>query len=212
MDARRGLTNGAITIRTFRGDDVDHILEAVRESRGEVGRWLPDLGASLTREQVALWLAQRPAAWAHGSAYAFAIVDARDGAFIGGCGLTNIHPRHRFANLFYWVRTSRAGQGAATAATLLLARFGFHDLALNRIEIVVGTENAPSLRVAEKVGAVREGLLRNRIALDDGVHDAVMFSLIPADVAGEAPADHRGGMSKQGRSTRRHGATEDEKL
>ena len=42
--------------------------------------------------------------------------------------------------------------------------------------------NAPSQRVAEKVGAIREGIQRNRLVTDDRIDDAVMFSLIPADL------------------------------
>jgi len=32
---------------------------------------------------------------------------------------------------------------------------------------------------AEKAGATREGILRNRLVVRDKVYDAVMFSLIP---------------------------------
>jgi RimJ/RimL family protein N-acetyltransferase len=45
----------------------------------------------------------------------------------------------------------------------------------------MATANAASQRVAEKLGATREGVLRNRILIHDQVHDAVMFSLIPSD-------------------------------
>ncbi len=41
--------------------------------------------------------------------------------------------------------------------------------------------NRPSLRVAEKVGAKREGTLRNRILVRDRTYDAVMHSLVPED-------------------------------
>jgi len=37
------------------------------------------------------------------------------------------------------------------------------------------------LRAAESAGAVREGVLRNRLTVHDTPGDAVMFSLIPAD-------------------------------
>jgi RimJ/RimL family protein N-acetyltransferase len=74
------------------------------------------------------------------------------------------------------------GQGVAPAATILLAKWGFEALKLMRIEILVATGNARSLRVAEKVGAKREGILRNRITIRDEVHDGVMHSLIPGDI------------------------------
>src|SRR4030043_248483 len=88
----------------------------------------------------------------------------------------------RQANLGYWVRTSQTGQGVAASATLLLAKWGFETLKLTRIEILVATGNARSLRVAEKVGAKREGILRNRLIRRDKVHDGVMHSLIPGDI------------------------------
>jgi RimJ/RimL family protein N-acetyltransferase len=69
--------------------------------------------------------------------------------------------------------------GIATTATLLLSDFGFKQLNLNRIEILVAIENKASQRVAVKAGAMREGLLRNRLLLYGKIHEAVMFSLIP---------------------------------
>jgi RimJ/RimL family protein N-acetyltransferase len=65
------------------------------------------------------------------------------------------------------------------AAALLLGDFGFKELKLNRIEILVAVDNLASQRVAAKVGAVREGVLRNRLLLHGKIHDAVIFSLIP---------------------------------
>jgi RimJ/RimL family protein N-acetyltransferase len=140
------------------------------------------LHAGVTVADVGAWIASQPQLRADGTAYNFAIVDARDDAFIGGCGLTQINYGHRFANLYYWVRSSRAGQGAASAATLLLARFGFSSLGLQRIEIVIATGNHASKRVAEKVGAKYEGLLRNRLNMHGVSYDAYMFSLVPGDL------------------------------
>jgi len=54
-------------------------------------------------------------------------------------------------------------------------------LGLNRVEIVVATENKASIRVAEKIGALREGILRKRIVVRDNVYDAFIFSIISDD-------------------------------
>jgi RimJ/RimL family protein N-acetyltransferase len=83
--------------------------------------------------------------------------------------------------LGYWVRSSQTRRDVATTATLLVARFGLEELKLNRVEIFVAAGNVASLRVAEKVGATREGLLRSSLVIHGKVHDAVMFSLIPGD-------------------------------
>jgi RimJ/RimL family protein N-acetyltransferase len=70
----------------------------------------------------------------------------------------------------------------ATVAALLAASFGFTKLALQRIEIVAAVGNVASQRVAERAGAKREGVLRNRLLLHGRAVDAVMYSLIPADL------------------------------
>jgi RimJ/RimL family protein N-acetyltransferase len=63
------------------------------------------------------------------------------------------------AHVGYWVRTGQTGQGIATAAVRLIARFGFEDLGLQRLELLVAVENLASRRVAEKAGARFEGIL-----------------------------------------------------
>jgi hypothetical protein len=81
------------------------------------------------------------------------------------------------ANLGYWVRTSATGHGVATRAARLVAQFGIEKIGLLRVEIVVAIGNIASMRVAEKAGAKREGILRNRLVGRDKVLDAVMHSL-----------------------------------
>jgi len=53
---------------------------------------------------------------------------------------------------------------------------------LLRIEIVAAVDNIPSQRVAEKAGARREGVLRNRLFINGESLDAVLFSLVPEDL------------------------------
>jgi ribosomal-protein-serine acetyltransferase len=102
--------------------------------------------------------------------------------------LNQFNHYHNYGNLGYWVRTSATGRGVATAAALLAARLGFEDLGLQRIEIVAAVGNLPSQRVAEKVKAKREAVLRNRLWHHDRSQDAVMYSLVAADVM---PEDQR---------------------
>lgn len=172
-----------VLLRPYCPDDVQCLYEAASESVTEVFPWMawchPDYRIEESRE----WVASCPVRWDEGAAYNFAICDADDGTYLGGCGLNDIDRANGNANLGYWVRSSRTGQGVATAATQLLTRFGFSKLALNRVEIIAATGNRASQRVAEKAGAAREGVLRNRLVIGEAVHDAVVFSLVPEDVA-----------------------------
>ncbi len=176
------LTDGTLLIRPYQTGDIMAVHEAVRESVAELLPWSWWCRADYSIEDTRTWLESRPEAWAKEVEYDLAITDAKEGLFLGGCGLNHINRTNKYANLGYWVRSTRTGQGVATAATLLVAEFGFSELKLNRMEIAAAIGNKASQRVAEKAGAHREGILRNRIAVRDQIYDAVMFSLIAADL------------------------------
>jgi RimJ/RimL family protein N-acetyltransferase len=60
----------------------------------------------------------------------------------------------------------------------LIADFAFRETDLLRLEIVCALGNVASQRVAERAGAVREGVLRHRLLLHGEPVDAVMYSLV----------------------------------
>ncbi len=171
----------SVIIRPYRREDAEPLYEAVRESIRELMPWMAWCHQGYSMEESRSWVETRPETWTQGLEYDFALIDATHGKLLGGCGLNGFNQANRFANLGYWVRSRRTRSGLATAATRYIAAFGFTELALTRIEIVVATGNMPSQRVAEKVGATQEGILRNRLVVRDHVHDAVMFSLIPKE-------------------------------
>lgn len=128
------------------------------------------------------FISGREAEWKKGDEYDFMIYDKTDDTLLGGVGLNSVNRDNNYANLGYWVRTSRTRQGIATAAVRLIAKFGFEKQNFSRLEIVAALENRPSQGVAKKAGATREGILRNRLTLHGKQHDAVLFSLTPADL------------------------------
>ncbi len=180
MIKRTELTDGFVLLRPVEVGDFEHFWDAASESFNEVSLWMP-WSADMPKEEVRRWYVSSIDAWEKGNSYFFSVVDAGDRSYLGECFLDPVDVGHKTANLGYWVRTSRTRRGVATAATGLLAAFGLKEIGLRRIEIVIATANLASQRVAEKSGAVREGLLRNRIVVRDKVHDAIMYSIIPSD-------------------------------
>lgn len=182
MKEQPNLSSGQVTLRPYRPDDVSDLYAATRESIAEVSPWMKWCHPDYAIEESSTWIAQCAERWQEGKEYNFAITDSRDGSFLGGCSLNTLNLLDRVANLGYWVRTRQTRQGIATTATRLLARFGLEELKLNRIEIIAATGNQASQRVAEKAGATREGILRNRLVVHENVYDMVIFSLIPQDL------------------------------
>jgi RimJ/RimL family protein N-acetyltransferase len=178
-----------VRIRPVELSDADGLCDALLESKAEMIRWFwhPDAVDHATptpdaqRERIAAQIRAREAR----SAFSFSIVDVRDGTILGGCTINVIAWEPGFANVGYWVRTSRNGQGIAPTAVRLLARFGFEELGLHRLELVIDVDNERSIRVAEKAGAVLEGVARNRVTGHSGaLRPARMYSLVPEDLRG----------------------------
>ena len=176
------LTKGVITLRPYRVNDVDSVYEAARESISELSVWMPWCHPDYSLEETRAWIESQPNKWDKGEEYNFAISHNTEGLYLGGCGLNVIDRSCGTANLGYWVRMSQINKGIATVATLLLAQFAFKKLKLNRVEFTIAVDNPASLRVADKAGATREGILRNRVIKNGAPCDAMMFSLIPGDL------------------------------
>jgi len=175
-------SSGGLGIRRYGEGDVDALCEAAQESVRELSTWMPWCSESYSRADSEAFVKAREASWEAGEHYSFVIYDTASGQFLGGTGLNFINRAHCFANLGYWVRTTQTGRGVATAAARLAARFGIAELGLNRIEIVTAAGHVASQRVAKKVGARCEGVLRKRLVVHEQVHDAVMFSLVAEDL------------------------------
>ena len=176
------LIEGPLLIRPYREEDAGALYEAVRESLSEVSRWLPWCHENYSIEESREFIGSRAEASQGGEWYSFAVFKEDGGRFLGGVGINFINRVHQMGNLGYWVRTSAAGSGIATKATRLVARFAFEQLGLQRIEIVAAVGNIASQRVAEKAGAIREGVLRKRLLIRGESQDAVMFSLVREDL------------------------------
>lgn len=148
------------------------------ESREHVGRWMDWMTEDYSEEHAREWMAYAVAAWERGDAFEFVIVDSEDGLLAGSCGLNLLNKKDRVCNLGYWVRQSKLGLGAAMEAAMQLREHGFGTMGYNRLEIVVADGNEFSRRVAEKTGAIYEGVLRKRLVVRGVAYDAHVYGLI----------------------------------
>jgi RimJ/RimL family protein N-acetyltransferase len=78
---------------------------------------------------------------------------------------------------------SARGRGVATQALGLLTRWSVAALGLQRLQALVAHQNTPALRLAERVGFRREGVLRGYWEQDGLRLDVVMLSMLPGEVA-----------------------------
>lgn len=175
------LWSGDIGIRPFHEHEAAEFAAAVLESIPDLAPYMPWAHPHYSQDEARAWIDDTRGSFDASTKHEFAIVDTED-RLLGGVGINMRNDLHRTANLGYWVRSTASDRGVATTAARIAAIFGFKGLHLQRLEIVVVVGNHASVRVAEKLGARREGVLRNRLRIYDQALDAVVFSLIPEDL------------------------------
>lgn len=115
-----------------------------------------------------------------GTQYPFAVIDMVTGKAIGSTRFIDIFPEHNKLEIGWtWYAPTYWGKGHNLESKLLLLRFCFETLELNRVQFKTRDTNVRSQAAIEKIGGKFEGILRkDRVTADGQVHDTYVFSII----------------------------------
>lgn len=171
-----------VLVRPYRESDARDLQEAVAESRDHVRPWLPFAEQHQSVEETRDWIIHCMSRWMLREDMSVGLWDLATNRFVGGSGL---HPRNwdiPFFEIGYWVRRTAEGKGYVSEAVKLLTDYAFGALYARRIMIRCDERNIRSAAVAERLGFVREGRLRNSEITQDGqLRTMLIFSLTPDD-------------------------------
>jgi RimJ/RimL family protein N-acetyltransferase len=108
----------------------------------------------------AVWIERYMRGRAEGTNAGFAVVEAKSRQFLGFVALVRLDLETQEAEAGYMVASRARGRGVATRSLRLLTAWAFEEFPLERIELLIDTENAASEVVAQRCGYTREGVLR----------------------------------------------------
>lgn len=102
---------------------------------------------------------------------------------LGSVYIRDIDRQHNKAEYGIFIGEADArGRGVGTAAAKLMLRYCFEEEGLHRIYLRAFAENVQAIRSYEKVGFVREAVLKDDVRIDGQYRDIVwMAALNPAD-------------------------------
>jgi RimJ/RimL family protein N-acetyltransferase len=126
------------------------------------------------------WLARYRTGEADGTCAGFAAYEP-GGRFVGIGVAPTIDAETRELELGYVILAAERGRGYAGAVLRALTRWAFDELGALRVVLHVEVANAPSLRVAERAGYTREGVMRSAYVKQGRRADTVLFSLLQSD-------------------------------
>lgn len=114
---------------------------------------------------------------------AYVMVVKRSDAIAGCSSFLAIHPEHRGLEIgTTWIGNAHHGTFVNPEAKLLMMQYAIEELGAIRVEYLVRVDNPRSQAAVSKLGAVREGVLRNHTITADGVIlDYVSYSVTPSD-------------------------------
>ena len=176
------LSDGVVSLRAWRADDAAELVAAL-DGDEEVARWLDSIPQPYTDADANAWLAQTERAWAEGTSFPFAVLDAATGRLLGGIGLRWSDRVNQVGEVGYWARGDVRGRGVTTRALRLVADWALGAAGCERLVVRADTQNVPSQRVAERAAFVREGIERSaRFSLRQRRRvDFVVYSRLPSD-------------------------------
>src|SRR5256885_3889053 len=109
----------------------------------------------------------------------FFAIETKDGVHIGNTNLFNASPENRSAELGIMIGEKEyRSRGLGTDALTTLARFGFDEMNLNRIQLTVYSFNERAQAAYRKAGFVEEGRLRQAMYREGVYHDILVMGLL----------------------------------
>ncbi len=122
----------------------------------------------------------------HGINYSqifFTIETLDEGRVIGFCLFKNLHPTHRFAELeqFFIGEKKYCNNGYGKDALKTLLKYCFTELNLNRIWLITYSYNKEAIQSYEKIGFLKEGVLRQIQFTKGEYHDGVIMAILKKD-------------------------------
>ena len=165
-------------LRKISMDDTDDMFEyASNPYVTTFLTWSPHPDKAFTFEYIA-YLQNR---YKSGDFYDFAVVCKDTGKMIGTCGFTRFFFQHDGAEIGYVLNPEFHGKGIATEVVGRIIRYGFENLALERIEGKYMIENTASRRVMEKNGMIFEGVRRKGMLIKGLYRDIGVCSIVRED-------------------------------
>src|SRR5262245_16020840 len=165
-----------LILRDFQIDDWKAVHEYARDPKVVAFvPWGPN-SADQTIEFVRTTIAEagRP----NRKKFELAIVLKGEDRLIGGVGLRLSGTENRDAGMGYVLHPGFWNRGLATETAAAIVEFGFRRHGLHRIWAECDPANAASARVLEKIGMIREGLLRQHKWYKEDWRDSLIYSIL----------------------------------
>lgn len=171
-------------VRSYQPGDGPLLRDATNSSYEHLRTFLPWARSDQTDAEAEQLVREFRGRWLLAQDFTIALLAPDESELWGGGGFHLREGRLAASNaeIGMWIRASRAGQGLGTQFLSTLLEWGFSEWPWLRLSWRCDARNVASIRVAEKCGLVREGLLRSQLVAPTGERaDTVCFGVLKSD-------------------------------
>ena len=164
----------SIKLRQLTEVDAEELTLLIDRNRAYLREWLPWLDNSTSVTATARFIGRAIEQAEDDNGLTLGI--RYDGKLAGVIGQHYVDSLNRRTEIGYWIDAGHQGRGIVTRATSRLVDFSFQEQDCNRVILQCAAGNIRSRSVAERLGFVQEGILREAEWLYDHYVDLVVYS------------------------------------
>ena len=140
-------------------------------------------GSIHTHDQIRAWIQDLLDRQKAGTDLPFAVVLLKTGRAIGATRYLEIRPEHRGLEIGgTWYAVDYQRTPVNTECKYLLLKHAFEALGCIRVQFKTDLRNERSQRALYRIGAIKEGILRNHMIMPDGTfRDSVYYSILASE-------------------------------
>ncbi|WP_342581188.1 GNAT family protein [Ureibacillus sp. FSL W7-1570] len=170
------LENDIVLLRPIESEDIEAIAEAAKDER----IWEHMQVDLATKEAVEKYVGKAVQERKEQVSYVFVIIHKKTNRIVGCTSFLDLVLDHKRLEIGgTWLNPSVWRTPVNTNCKYLLLSYCFEQLQLNRVQLKTAHTNKKSQRAIERIGATKEGVLRNHIIRPNGtIRHTVMYSII----------------------------------
>ena len=171
-------------VRQLAAGDLEELFALQCTNQAHLAPWMP-WAQQLDRDQAAAFLAQADRQAARDDGVQCAITQSD--RMVGVIGFHYVNRIHLATSIGYWLAAEAQGRGTMALALTTLVDYAFEAWGMHRVELRASVDNVRSRAVAQRLGFVHEGVLRQAERFDDRYADLdVLSELAPVRVTLDA--------------------------
>jgi len=160
-------------------DQANEFYKLIDKNRDYLDKYISFADNKDTPNQVKLFL--REIANFNIGGQKFNLLIQCDGQIIGLIGFHKIDRVHARAEIGYWLGEDYQGRKIMQNVIPKFLHYGFEALAINKVELLTLTSHKRNIRLVEKIGFKKEGVLKEQYFMHGAFQDAIAYGMLKSE-------------------------------